>query len=157
MTIIIQALRNIALGEFMPSQWLTDPIKEKLNISSKDGEIEKENILSSMGPILIVLLFMSLAMIIILLLVRACKWNSKVQNLGLKLKKKFFWNSMIRTIITGYLNLSITSLATVSALDFGNSGETINSIISLLIFISLCQYPLSFGYLLQRKRKVLPL
>ena len=75
-----------------------------------------------MGSILIVLLFMSIAMIIIILLVRACKRNPKVQNLGLKLKKKFFWNSMIRTVLTGYLKLSIASLATVTVLEFTNSG-----------------------------------
>ena len=75
--IVIQALRSIALGEFIPSHWLTDPIKEMLDIYGEDGEEKKENILSSMGAILIVLLFMTLAIIITLFLWKSCKRNPK--------------------------------------------------------------------------------
>ena len=30
---VIEALRTIALGEFIPFHWLTDPIEEKLNMA----------------------------------------------------------------------------------------------------------------------------
>ena len=62
---------------------------------------------------------------------------------------------MIRSILTGYLKMSIAAILAVSIKDFSDSDQTTNSIISVVVLISLCQYPLSFGYLLHRKRESL--
>ena len=75
--------------------------------------------------------------------------------MGLKLKKKLLWNSLIRSVLTGYLKMSLASLSTVVVLNFTDSGLALNSILSLVIFVSLCQYPLSFGFILHRQRQSL--
>ena len=151
MTIVLEALRTIALGEFIPFNWLTDPIEEKLNMT-KDSKI-----FTNMGSVFLVLLLMIILLLVIALLLRACRRSPKVHNLALKLKRKLFWNSMLRSILTGYLKLSFSSLAAVAVLNFSDANQVVNSIISLVILISMCQYPFSFGYLLHRKRKELPL
>ena len=75
MTIVLKALKSIALGEFIPSHWLTDPIKERFNLTSDENE---DDIISGMGSIVVVLVTITSAVIIVAIMIRACKNNEKV-------------------------------------------------------------------------------
>ena len=72
MTIALKALKSIALGEFIPSHWLTDPIKEKLNLTSDENG---DDIISGMGSIFIVLLAITIVIITVTIMVISCKSN----------------------------------------------------------------------------------
>ena len=99
--IAISSFRVIALGEFIPYKWLTDPINEELSKTSiKENDIEGEsnNLLSEIGSMLVVLMVLIVVATITSVLVLVCKNNRKIQNIFLKLKKKIFWNSLIRYI-----------------------------------------------------------
>ena len=109
-----------------------------------------------MGAVFVVLIGMSLLLLVIVLLLRCFRRNGKVRTLVLNQKKKLFWNSMIRTILTGYLKMSFSALAAIAVLSWSDANQSINSVLSIVILVSMCQYPLSFGYLMHRKRKELP-
>ena len=147
---VIEALRMIALGEFIPFHWLTDPIEEKLEMA------DDQKIFSNMGAFFVVIILFSLLTLTIVMLLRCFRRSSKIKAIVLRLRRKLFWNSLIRTIITGYLKLSFAALASVAVMSWSDAGQSINSLISLVILIGMCQYPLSFGYLLHKKRKDLP-
>ena len=88
--IAIKTLRVIALGEFIPYHILTDPIKEKLGTSSiEEGEPEeKKSVISCMGVMLVMLIFILLLDILIISLTRICKSSSKLYMVLLKVKMK---------------------------------------------------------------------
>ena len=109
-----------------------------------------------MGAAFVMIILFSLLLIAIALLLRCFRRSRKVRNIVMKFKKKLFWNTLLRTIITGYLKLSFSALAAIAFLSWVDASQSINSVISLVMLILMCQYPLSFGYLLHRKRKDLP-
>ena len=96
----------IALGEFIPYHWLSDPINEELNKFNKktdDSEEGTQSLLVKMGSMPVVLMALIVIATITLVFVLLCKNNRKIQNIFLKLKKKIFWNSLIRYVLTSYL------------------------------------------------------
>ena len=102
----IKEFRFIALGEFIPSHWLTDPINEELSntsMNTDDSEEESTNIITQMGSMLVVLMALIVLAKISLVFILLCKNNRKIQNIFLKLKKKIFWNGLLRYALTSYL------------------------------------------------------
>ena len=104
----IETLRVIALGEFIPYHWLTDPITEHFQKDEdegaenqdQDGESENSNnILSNMGVMLLILCIIVILAITIILCSKICKRGSKIHDAFLKIKGKIFWNSIIRFIL----------------------------------------------------------
>ena len=99
----IETFRTIALGEFIPYEWVTDPLAEMFasesDESSEDGSVSKANVLSNMGvmlPLLAVILILAMC---IGLCVKYNKRGSKLHNLMMKVKKKVFYNSMLRFVL----------------------------------------------------------
>ena len=73
----IKTFRTIALGEFIPYEWLTKPIKEKLKSRESDVEDgskeDKSNVLANMGVMLVFLGIILVLIVLISLLICLCK------------------------------------------------------------------------------------
>ena len=143
-------MRVIALGEFIPYHILTDPIKEKLGTSSiEEGEPEqKKSVISGMGVMLVVLIFILLLAVLTISLIRFCKCSSKLYKVFLKVKTKLFWNMFLRYILTSYLKTSLSVLAALSLISFRDTKHVIDAVTSILLITVLMAIPIFFAYIL---------
>ena len=161
----IETFRTIALGEFMPYHWVTDPISdllasdEDLDETSADGTSTDEadsgtggNVLKNMGVMLAVSLVITLIAIIIVLLVKFCKKGSKAHNLLLKVKKKIMWNSVLRAILQSYLKTVLGITFAVKAVNFDTSTDSVNGVLSIVLFAVMVAMPIFFALLLHKNR-----
>ena len=95
---VIETFRTIALGEFIPYDWLTEPLSEPFQPTEEDEENERSSILSNMGVMLVFLAIIIVVSILIVICVKLCKPGSKLHNLFLKIKRMIFWNTLLRFI-----------------------------------------------------------
>ena len=98
----IETFRTIALGEFIPYGIVIDPLKDLLKgdpDESGEDKDSKANVLVNMGVMLAVLLLMILIVVVVVILVRFCKPGSKLHNFAQKVKKKLFWNGLLRSVL----------------------------------------------------------
>ena len=73
--IAIKTFRSIALGEFIPYDWLIEPLSEPFNGTEDDSETSRASVLSNMGIMVLfggIILILALAVII---LVKLCRSN----------------------------------------------------------------------------------
>ena len=82
--------RTVALGEFIPYEEVTGPLSEPFQ--SEEGE----NILSSMGVMLVFGGIVLILAVLVVIMFRCCRPGMKCHSIGQKLKAKIFWNSMLR-------------------------------------------------------------
>lgn len=99
----IETFRTIALGEFIPYEWLTEPLskpfKRPEEEEGEDGENDRSNVLANMGVMLVILAIIVVLAVLIILLIKCFDLGQKIQNLFLKVKAKIFWNSVLRFIL----------------------------------------------------------
>ena len=151
--IATKTFRIIALGKFIPYDWLTEPLSKPFNEPESDeseSEISKRgNVISNMG---VILLFGSgilvLAVTVLLASRTCCKSGTKCHSLAVKLKQKIFWNSILRFALQSYLK---NIMAVVFSL-YGSNFSSMNSAISLTLFIILVALPFLFAYTLHKNR-----
>ena len=106
--IATKTFRVIALGEFIPYDWLTEPLSKPFDEPESDersSEIsERGNVISNVG---VMLLFGSLILVLAVTVLLAshtcCKSGTKCHSLAVKLKQKIFWNSILRFALQSYL------------------------------------------------------
>ena len=115
---VIDMFRSIALGEFIDSTWLTDPIKEKM-LSSSD-EDPKANVLSNMGIMLLFALVLVVIIIPVIIVIKFIRMG-KIHAIFEKLKQKLIWNSVIRYVLQSYLKTSIVCMMAFPVLSFANT------------------------------------
>ena len=100
--IVIKTFRVIALGEFIPYEWLTEPLSEPFR-SDKSGEFEdtesQSDVLSNMGIMLLFGGVILILAVLILLATQCCKPGMKGYELGMKLRRKMLWNTMLRFVL----------------------------------------------------------
>ena len=95
--IAIKNFRTIALGEFIPYEWLTDPIADfALDKNEKD---ENSSILKNMGIILLLVIFLAAVIAPIVICVRLSRACGKVHALFRAIKNKLVWNAVIRIML----------------------------------------------------------
>ena len=95
---VIETFRTIALGEFIPDDWFTEPLSKPFRQTEEGEENERSNILSNMGVMLVFLTIIIVVSILIVICVKLCKPGSKLHNLFLKIKQMIFWNTLLRFI-----------------------------------------------------------
>ena len=96
---VIKTFRTIALGEFIPYEWVTEPLAEAFESKSEDGTTSRAGVLSNMGVMLPILVVLSILSLLVGICVKYYKKGSKVHNLVMKVKKKVFYNSILRFIM----------------------------------------------------------
>lgn len=159
----VETFKVIALGEFIPYDWMTDPIKDLLSppeveeiidededIDELEGEdedqnededseedAEKANVLANMGIMLVFLGVILVLIILVIVLIRSCKEGTCCHRQAMKLKAKIFWNSILRYILQSYLKTSLSCVFALSAMSFKNSSATTNALISMAMFVVL--------------------
>ena len=151
-TIAIKTFRKIALGEFIESEWITDPIKDMTMSEDEEGN---QSVLANMGVNLVFGVILLALIVLVVVLVRTSKPGSCINNLFVKVKSKLFWNSVIRFILQSYLKTSIGCMMAVSAVSFGASAATVSSILAILFAVVLAVIPVYFLWFLHKRRKTL--
>ena len=177
----IKTFRVIALGEFIPSEWLTNSIKNvfKDESSASDGaseasedeeedendeeagsakavEEDKSNVLANMGVMLVILLMLLVLIVIVLLSIRFCKKGSFLHTKFEQLKKKLFWNSFFRFVLQSYLKTVLGCLFAIRLMSFATGTKTTSALISLFMLIVLVAAPIFISVLMHRNRERLP-
>ena len=150
----IETFRVIALGEFIPYDWLTEPLSEPFQGPDDDTDASRANVLSNMG---IMLLFGGVILILALLavcLVRCCRKSEKCRALFQKLKNKILWNSVLRFALQSYLKNSMAVLFSLYVMSFTSKGDTgiLNGLISIVLVLGLIALPIFFAVILHRNR-----
>ena len=87
-----------------------------------------------MGPMLVVLMAFIVVSAITLVLLLLCKYNRKIQKILKWLKKKIFWNFLLRYFLTSYLMNALNSLTNVYKSDFDNFNSY--SALALLVLLA---------------------
>ena len=106
----IETFRTIALGEFIPYEWLTGPLSEPFKAGEEGDENARSSVIGNMGVMLVILSFIVVLAILITICVKCCKPGSKLHTLFGKIKAKIFWNSVLRFILQSYLKIAIGTL-----------------------------------------------
>ena len=78
--IAIETFRVIALGEFIPYEWLTEPMSEPFQGPDDDSEdSSRANVLQNMGVMLLFGAIILIVAVTVFLLVKHCRRNIKCQ------------------------------------------------------------------------------
>jgi hypothetical protein len=155
----LKTFRTVALGEFIPYEWLTKPLKEMLKSKeSEEGDQSKEeksNVLANMGVMLVILVVLIFVIALLVLCICLCKRCTKIQNLVKKVKAKIFWNSVLRFILQSYLKTTLGCLFAISLMSFGDKNKIINACMSIAMLIALVGFPFLFAVILHKNRGTL--
>jgi len=163
----LKTFRTIALGEFIPFDWLTKPLKEMLKgKESEEGVVnfeEKSNVFANMGVMLVILFVMVAVIALIFVCICLCRRNTRIKNIFLKVKAKIFWNGILRFILQSYLKTTIGSLFAISLINFGDKSlmsfgdknKKINAVLSILMLTTLVGVPVLFAFILHKNREKL--
>ena len=150
--IAIETFRTIALGEFIPYDWLIEPLSEPFKGADDESESSRASVLSNMGIMLLfggIILVLAIAVII---LVKLCRNNQKCRALFVKLKTKIFWNSILRFILQSYLKNSLAVMFAIYVISFRGETGIINGVITLFLLLVFIFLPIYFAVLLHRRR-----
>ena len=152
----LKTFRTIALGEFIPNEWLTKPIKELLKSKeSEDSDAikeEKSNVLANMGVMLVILVVMIVLILFTGLFICLCRKSPKCLNIFKQIRAKIFWNTILRFILQSYLKTTIGCLFAVSFISFGDKNKIINAVMSIAMLCFLIVIPIVFGAILHKNR-----
>ena len=125
--------------------------------NDEDGTSSRAGVLSNMGVMLPILMLILILAILIGLCVKYNKRDSKLHNLMMKVKKKVFYNSMLRFVLQSYLKTSIGAVFALKLMKLKTTTDAINSALAVIIIIILCSIPIFFYRILDKNRAVLPL
>ena len=96
--IFLYKLKIIALGEFIPYEWLTQLAK------GVAYNLKESSMLEEMGTTFLVgvfLIMLTITVAVYQLVSKKCSAN--IQNVVEKVKKRIFWNAFIRSSLQSYL------------------------------------------------------
>ena len=106
--IFLDKLRIIALGEFIPYDWLTDYFIEQWNVRLES--------IDKLGSMAFFIGGLSCATLLFLLIGKVIKKLGYSQKLIEKIKKKLFWNTFIRSSLQAYIKVLVVYLTMALAL-----------------------------------------
>ena len=106
--IFLDKLRIIALGEFIPYDWLTDYFIEQWNVRLES--------IDKLGSMAFFIGGLSCATLLLLLIGKVIKKLGYSQKLIEKIKKKLFWNTFIRSSLQAYIKVLVVYLTMALAL-----------------------------------------
>ena len=67
------------------------------------------------------------------------------------IKTKIFWNTLIRFSLQSFLKLMMGACLTLSLLEWADSGEVQQGIISIVMIVTLVLLPILYSYAMYRK------
>ena len=107
-----------------------------------------------MGVMLVIGIVVVVIAVIVTLLVKFCKQGTKFYNLMTKLKAKIFWNSIIRTMLQGYLKIALGVAFAIYAAMQEDTGIA-NGIITIVLALIICLLPIFIAILMHKNREQL--
>ena len=152
----IETFRTIALGEFIPYDWFTEPLSKPFKRPEEEGEDGEENdrsnVLANMGVMLVILAIIVVLATLVILLVKCFDLGPKIQNLFLKIKAKIFWNSILRFILQSNLKTAIGTFFALYLIKASTDMDAVNAGVTLLIVAFLFFIPIFSLIVLNRNR-----
>lgn len=153
----IETFRTIALGEFIPYEWLTEPLskpfKRPEEEEGEDGENDRSNVLANMGVMLVILAMIVVLAVLIILLIKCFDLGQKIQDLFLKIKAKIFWNSILRFILQSNLKTAIGTFFALYLIKVSTDMDAVNAGLTLCILAFLFFIPIFFFIVLNRNQE----
>ena len=102
---------------------------------------------------LVILVVIVVLAVVVAVLIKFCKQETKLYILISKLKKKIFWNSLLRFMLQGYLKIALgVALAIYFML---KDTEIANGIITIILALIICLLPIVIAILLHKNREQL--
>ena len=148
-TVFLKKLRIVALGEFIPYDWLNSVLKEKLSSFEEDGMADK------IGSVLVILAALVLATLLLLLAGLILKKMGYQEALMAKLKQKLFWNCFIRSSLQAYIKVAFATFSMLTLLKwetFWGVFKTLVIIVTAMLIVSL---PIFYWLVLFRNQEAL--
>ena len=131
--IFLDKLRFIALGEFIPYDWLTSYFIEQWNV-----KIESIDKLGSMAFFIGGIICFTLIVLLVGRIIKKLGYSQKIID---SIKKRIFWNTFIRSSLQAYIKILFVYLTLASALEYSSFAECFKSIIVILIIFALLVLP----------------
>ena len=137
-------LKSIALGEFIPYEW----ISKKFFGATED--LKETSVANKMGTMFLLGIVILIVTIIVLLCgIFRKKLSVKVVRAVDKLKRKLFWNTFIRYTLQSYLKIAFVSIPSLYILTTKGGFEIVSVMFNILLLLAL---PIVYTVLLYRKR-----
>jgi len=151
---------DISNFEFLPTKMLNDAllkfkqVKEAFSVQFKMVGYESFNFIENLGLVFFILMGVLIGMLIVYItkyfLAKLCI------RIYTFIKRKIFFDAIIRLILEGYLEISLGAIVNAHKLDFSLSGESFASVLSMLFVIIVCLFPAVTFVFLQKNYKRLP-
>ena len=142
--LFLEELKTIALGEFIPQDWLKQKTQEIL--PEHFNRTDDEGIFGQVGTVIILvtgLILITLSMILL------GKYNKKLSETMRKcvekIKSKLIWNAFIRCSLQSYLQIGFISIPNISYTKSRGIFKTAFARVNLIIVLAL---PVLYGILL---------
>ena len=145
--IFLEKLRVVALGEFIPYDWLKSYFSEKWNIS-----VEQFDKLGSIGLILIALFAFTIIILLLGKVIDRLGYSRKIID---KVKKKLFWNTFLRTSLQAYIKVLYVYAVLALSIQFTGFIASIKSLFTILVIIILIALVPIYTLILVRNRNEL--
>jgi hypothetical protein len=129
-----------------------DKDSKAINKRFREYSFKTSNFIINSEILFYTLLIYIVLALIFLILSRITNEDSYIGRGILAIKVKFFFNFLVRLMLEGYLEFFLCTIVNLQQLLFTTTGETISSILSILMFISLILMPGLMHFLLKNYR-----
>ena len=143
--VFLDKLRIIALGEFIPYDWLKNYCIDQWNLS-----IESIDELGSMALFIGALFALTLIVLFLGKIIKQLGYSQKLINL---IKQRLFWNTFIRSSLQAYIKVLFVYMTMILALEFHSFAASFKSVFIILVVLALIGLPILYTIILWKNRK----
>lgn len=105
-----------------------------------DFELDSTDVIRNLQIVFLFMVALIALPLVLLLLFNLFNWSARCKMWLNRIAKAVFWNTYIRFALESYLEFCIASLLRLRQLNFHSSSEVFNSLLALLIFLSLVAF-----------------
>lgn len=112
--------------------------------------------IKNMGTFLFLFIALAIAVVLVVLIRKILLKYSLTQKLYYIIEGKLFYNSLLRSFLTSYLTLSVSTFIGITNLKFETSGDIVASVMAIVTTLIVIAGPvLSFVFLKINKEKLM--
>jgi hypothetical protein len=104
--------------------------------------IKSTNMMKNLGTFLFVFIALIVVAIIILLLRYFMMKVELLKKIYLIIHTKIFFNSVLRSLMTSFLTLNLSTFLSMQNLNFDTTGEILSSVLTIISLIVIVAYPI---------------
>ena len=147
--VFLQKLKIIALGEYIPYEWITSHLRDKYEKVGEENTFER---LGSMMILIGVLVIFTMLLIVTNLIWTKLGFSQRTFQF---VKQKLFWNSFIRTSLHSYIKATFIFFSLMGMLKWSTLFDLAKSLASIIVVISLVTLPVMYACVLHKNWEVL--